>query len=118
MCVCSSCVRAVTSKQSGMGKSLFIERMERNLLQNLKAVGSARVVIPIHGPTVSPDTVLEALRGYNTPEYDNYIFHFDIAPGVSRLLYVGTVLFIQFYCLDLVEGGHHIVQFTRAAQFV
>lgn len=63
-----------------MGKSLFINRMAEKL-KKLEIRGPAIVTIPIHGPHVTTDTVMECLESCQ----DNScctILHFDIAPLV------------------------------------
>lgn len=66
-----------------MGKSLYIKRMAEKLsaLRSLPGY-SIQAVVPIHGPVVTPDSVLDLLRVH--VENSNYkIYHFDIAPSVS-----------------------------------
>ena len=81
----SSCVRVVASHRSGMGKSLYIRRMTSKLESQSQVGSVARIIIPIHGPVVSPDTVLDFLSQH-TANSQCTIFHFDIAPGVSASL--------------------------------
>ena len=76
-----SCVRVVSSTRSGMGKSLYVKRMADQLRAH-KAVGTVCVTIPLHGPTVSPDIVMEFLKEH-LMDLHCTIFHFDIAPSVS-----------------------------------
>ena len=76
-----SYVRVVTSPRAGMGKSLYIRR-RKEALMSVTTRGPHEVIVPIHGPTVTPDTVVEAFKphvGMNHP----IIFHLDIAPNVS-----------------------------------
>ena len=73
----SSCVRVVSSTRSGMGKSLFITRLADKL-----NTGSTHVTIPIHGPEVTPDTLMEFLKDH-MEDATSTIFHFDIAPTVN-----------------------------------
>ena len=79
--VYSSCVRVVSSTRSGMGKSLFITRLV-DLLRKCMSTDMVHVTVPIHGPVVTPDTVMEFLK-YHVEEATSAIFHFDIAPSVS-----------------------------------
>ena len=60
-----------------MGKSLFITRMADKL-----NAGSTHVTIPIHGPEVTPDTVMEFLKDH-MEDANSTIFHFDISPTVN-----------------------------------
>ena len=68
------------SDRSGMGKSLYIKRLADNLA--LTVQHSAVVTIPLHGPVVTPDTVLELLQGHAS-DPTCCIYHIDIAPNVS-----------------------------------
>ena len=63
-----------------MGKSLYIKRLREALETNTRC-RPVEVVVPIHGPIVTADTVVEALMEYfgNTQAT---IFHLDIAPNV------------------------------------
>lgn len=75
-----SCVRVVTSTRAGMGKSLYISRMAEQL-QKLNVEGAIIETIPIHGPHVTTDTVMECLDAYQDSS-SCIILHFDIAPSV------------------------------------
>ena len=77
----SSCVRVVNSTRSGMGKSLFITRMADKLTE-YTSMDARHVTIPIHGPEVTSDTVMEFLKDHMKGATST-IFHFDIAPTVS-----------------------------------
>ena len=79
---CSSCVRLVTSLRSGMGKSLYIQRMVEQLQAKIRGVGKACVTVPLHGPQVSPEIVMDYLVKC-IQESACTIFHLDIAPSVS-----------------------------------
>ena len=79
-----SCVRLVTSLRSGMGKSLYIQRMVEQLQMNMRSMGKACVTVPLHGPKLSPDGVMDYLEKY-LQESACTIFHLDIAPTVSDL---------------------------------
>ena len=63
-----------------MGKSLYIEHL-REKLETKTRCQPVKVVVPIHGPVVTVDTVVEALMEHfgNTRAT---IFHLDIAPNV------------------------------------
>lgn len=79
----SSCVRIVTSERSGMGKSLYVKRLAENLQTNL-GQSDVLVTIPLHGPVVTPDTVLELFKDH-LKKANCCIYHIDIAPNVSLL---------------------------------
>lgn len=72
----SSRVCVVSSTRSGMGKSLCIRRMAQR--QPLKS----HITVPIHGPVVVPDTVMDLLQEYMAISVSS-IMHLDIAPNVS-----------------------------------
>ena len=63
-----------------MGKSLFITRMA-DQLRKQKVQGTVIITIPIHGPHVTTDTVMECLDSHQDNSYCT-ILHFDIAPSV------------------------------------
>ena len=82
-----SCVRVVTSQRAGMGKSLYIKRRMEALDHELATThGPHEVTVPIHGPSVTSDTIVAALKEYMGISYP-MIFHFDIAPSVSCIIY-------------------------------
>ena len=65
-----------------MGKSLYIKNLAKNLQQILKQTAAAHVTIPLHGPEVTPDTVLELFQDH-LRKSSSCIYHVDIAPNVS-----------------------------------
>lgn len=80
----SSCARIVISDRSGMGKSLYIQCLAEDLRRILQQPEVAHVTIPLHGPAVTPDTVLELFKDhYKRPTC--CIYHIDIAPNVSGI---------------------------------
>ena len=72
-------MRIVTSQRSGMGKSLFVKRMAQTL-QCTDQYQAHLVSIPIHGPLVTADSVMELLKVHLCVQFS--IFHFDIASDV------------------------------------
>ena len=74
-------MRLVTSLRSGMGKSLYVQRMVEQLQAKIRGVGKACVTVPLHGPKVTPDVVMNYLVK-NVQESACTIFHMDIAPTV------------------------------------
>ena len=76
-----SCVRIVTSERPGMGKSLFVKRMASKLSRHLNTNEPCHIIIPIFGPNVSPDKIIQVLCNTET-RLSNAIIHFDIAPKV------------------------------------
>ena len=67
-----------------MGKSLYIQRMVEQLQMNMRSMGKACVTVPLHGPKLSPDGVMDYLEKY-LQESACTIFHLDIAPTVCDL---------------------------------
>lgn len=80
-CCCRSCVRLVTSQRSGMGKTLFIQRLEEKLHMNVRSPDKVCVTVPLHGPQVTPDIVMDYLEKH-MQALPCTIFHLDIAPNV------------------------------------
>lgn len=76
-------MRIVSSKRSGMGKSLYIWRMAEQL-SKMKPNGTVMATIPIHGPDVSPDAVMMLFNEHLDNPYST-IFHLDIAPAVRTM---------------------------------
>ena len=77
-----SCVRIVSSTRAGMGKTLFVSRMA-DKLQEMKVEGTVLLTIPIHGPHVTTDSVMQYLVDHQDSSYCT-ILHFDISPSVYR----------------------------------
>ena len=63
-----------------MGKSLYVQRMGDKLSQATQCGKDAVLRIPIHGPVVKNDKILEHLCELKST--DCRIIHFDIAPSV------------------------------------
>ena len=82
-----------------MGKSLFIQRMTEQLQMNVRSTGKACVTVPLHGPKVSSDIVLDYLQEY-MQESACTIYHLDIAPTVRpyEWLFCLLSLFYFFLC--------------------
>ena len=79
-------MRVVSSTRSGMGKSLYIQRLTETLQAMLPSNAVARVTIPIHGPVVIPDMMLDFFEKHMDSDVC-IIYHLDIAPSVSIILY-------------------------------
>ncbi len=78
-----SCVRFVISDRSGMGKSLYINRLAENLKHNLPHSDHEILMsIPLHGPVITPDTLLELFKDH-AKNPSCCIYHIDVAPDVS-----------------------------------
>ena len=80
----------VTSERAGMGKSLCIQRMKEELKMKFNQE-FCDIVVPIHGPRVTFDTIVQPLVQFN--DYDTnqpIIFHLDISPNVR---YNGIIIY-------------------------
>ena len=70
-----------------MGKSLYIQRMKEQLRSKSSGHPPSDVVIPVHGPKVTFDSIVQSLKQSfdNKQDTSNHaiIFHFDISPNVS-----------------------------------
>ena len=103
-----------------MGKSLYIKHRTEELLKSASTDGPHEVIVPIHGPTVTPDTVVGTLMPHIEKNF-SVIFHLDIAPNVSYLLYLHLLfnklcsLLFMCVCAGIVAGGLHFVLSTSAA---
>lgn len=64
-----------------MGKSLYIQFLAENLEKKQPNSGDIHVTIPLHGPIVTPDTVLELFKDY-MEKPPCCIFHIDVALSV------------------------------------
>ena len=81
MCSRSS-VQIVSSTRSGMGKSLYVQRMAEGIR------GCNITCIPVHGPDVTSDAIMKLLKD---DEHTNCtIFHIDVAPNVRLEQFIGT----------------------------
>lgn len=66
-----------------MGKTLYIRRLAEILKFNIqRSDETVHVIIPLHGPIVTPDTLLELFKEH-TKNPTCCIYHIDIAPNVS-----------------------------------
>ena len=93
-----SYVRLVTSQRAGMGKSLYIKRRKEDLFKSVATHEPHEVIVPIHGPTVTPDTVVGALMPHIKNNF-SIIFHLDIAPNVSYTVFIMCVPFYLCVCV-------------------
>ena len=76
-----SCVRVVTSDHPGMGKSFYIQEMAKTLRKQAMKT-CYNYTIPIHGPEVTPDTVMEFLSEH-LQDPSRSMYHLDISSDVS-----------------------------------
>ena len=68
-----------------MGKSLYIQQLAMKLKQYIKSNEIYYVTIPLHGPVVTADKVLELLKELlkdHTKRPTSCIYHFEIAQNV------------------------------------
>ena len=73
----------VSSTRSGMGKSLYVKKKAASLKLAMSNDDFC-VTIPIHGPVVTADTLMDYFKKY-TGKDNCTIYHLDIAPRVSIL---------------------------------
>ncbi len=66
-----------------MGKSLYVKKTSASLRQAMSN-DHVHVTIPIHGPVVTADTLMDYFKNY-AGRYHTTIYHLDIAPRVSTL---------------------------------
>ena len=79
-----------------MGKSLYIARLAQQLAKkmNKSEISTENyVTIPLHGPVVTPDTVLELFVHF-LKNQTTCIYHIDIAPSVSITRFTATLCVI------------------------
>lgn len=74
------CVRVVLSSRAGMGKTLYITQMAEKLQSKVEGY-NVLITIPIHGPVVTTDSVMEYLVKHSGTSHCA-ILHFDISPSV------------------------------------
>ena len=68
-----------------MGKSLYIQRMKEELqMRRVFSTESCAVVIPVHGPKVTFDNIVQSLKEPFQHKDSNQaiVFHLDISPNV------------------------------------
>ncbi len=65
-----------------MGKSLVVRRMSEKL-RRIKPTGKFIATIPIHGPDLSPDAIMNILNDH-LQDPIGMIIHFDVSPSVSN----------------------------------
>ena len=76
----------MSSTRAGMGKSLFITRMAEKL-QSVVVGDNVHITIPIHGPQVTTDSIMQYLvNAYGRNKSHEIILHFDISPSVDKYL--------------------------------
>ena len=88
-------MRVVSSTRSGMGKSLYIQRLTETLQAMLPSNAAvARVSIPIHGPVVIPDMMLDFFEKHMDSDVC-IIYHLDIAPSVrlTQCMYANKIIY-------------------------
>ncbi len=67
-----------------MGKSLYVKKKAVSLSPAMSNGSDICVTIPIHGPVVTADTLMDYFKKYAGRE-NCTIYHLDIAPRVSIL---------------------------------
>ena len=67
-----------------MGKSLYVQHlMEKLTIKNVAAQQDLHVIIPLHGPVVTTDSLLEVLEKSSDVNTSPAIIHFDVSQSVS-----------------------------------
>ena len=92
-----------------MGKSLFIQRMVEQLQMNEKITRNPCVTIPLHGPKVTPDIVLDYIEKY-MQEPPCTIYHLDIAPTVCKY----TTLYKVHACHIFVDVSRSSLRWIQS----
>ena len=80
-----------------MGKSLYIQRLTEELETKSDQLGPHHVIIPVHGPKVTFDTIVQALK-HPFEKKDSgqaIIFHIDISPSVRSSKSLSLMIFLQ-----------------------
>ena len=75
-------MRVVSSNRSGMGKSLYVQRMGEKL-RAISQSANIALTFPIHGPVVTSETVIDSLQDWAEIDSSGTLIHCDIAPNVS-----------------------------------
>ena len=87
-----------------MGKTLFITRMAERL-QSVVVEGDVHITIPVHGPLVTTDSVMQYLVNHQSTSHCT-ILHFDISPSV-RELPLSPVLCVPITSIGVVASGYY-----------
>ena len=78
-----SYVRLISSDRPGMGKSFYVQQLAQQITKTLGRT-SASCTIPIHGPEVTADTVMDFLIHHLVQDPLCSMYHLDIASNVSN----------------------------------
>lgn len=109
------CVRVVSSKRGGLGKTLFVRRLTDqlpNLVNNDMVVTNLRrhdsnvalhVTVPLHGNSTDSSMLVDSLLPHavraNVPL--SRVFHLDVSPSVRYIGSKGDYLITSKQNLDL-----------------
>ena len=116
------CVRVVTSKRGGLGKTLYVRRLTdqlQNLVNNDMVVCrdsgiSLHVTVPLHGNSTDSSMLVDSLLPHatraNVPL--SRVFHLDVAPSVrhENWLFVSIIIpWFRYICqfADMCSGDQH-----------
>ena len=106
--MCRSTVRVVASNASGMGKSLYVERLAQKLKEQCQ-IKNEHVIVPIHGPVVNADTVMTSLSNHTANKIPTaQIIHFDVASSVSSLISYMRLVTCLVCCVTICMPCHWI----------
>uniref|UniRef100_W5N459 RING-type E3 ubiquitin transferase n=1 Tax=Lepisosteus oculatus TaxID=7918 RepID=W5N459_LEPOC len=97
-------VGIVSSKRAGVGKSLYIRRLQEKLKQSTRDKSALLKCIRLIEPRVNENAILQSLL--NTPKKKNQltIFHFDITSSVQKGLYEFLFTLLVLHYLMDTEG--------------
>ncbi|KAI1884419.1 hypothetical protein AGOR_G00226210 [Albula goreensis] len=118
-------VGVVTSKRAGVGKSLYIQRLYKELKKSTKRPSLLKCIRLIE-PTVDENSILQSLL--NSPKKELTIFHFDITSSVQKGLheFLFKLLVLQYlmdsegrmwkcsnkhlYAIEILQSARNIPQ--------
>ena len=71
------------SERSGMGKSLYIQRLVSNMEKVCSVSGGIHKIVTFHGPDVSSDMVVKGLSAVGDDASSPIVLHLDVSERVS-----------------------------------
>lgn len=84
------------STRSGMGKSLYIQRLVKKMENVCSVSGGIHRIVTLHGPDVSMDMVVKGLSAIGDDANLPIVLHLDISERV-RYVYLPTACVL--YCV-------------------
>ncbi|KAM4843304.1 E3 ubiquitin-protein ligase RNF213 [Thomomys bottae] len=100
------CVGLVTSERAGVGKSLYVKRLHRNLRKKFKGENVPLKTIRLTEPRVDENHVLSSLLPFLKKRYQQkpVIFHLDVTSSVQAGIEVFLFKLLVLRCLMDVRG--------------